>query len=617
MDFFSHQDKARTSSFTILVLFVVVITVLFFAVAFTVSILNNYLSLERDLWSLTKTGLFVAGMFWFAIAAGCFFRWLDIRGGSSCLAKRFGATEIDTATRNDSKKQLLAVTAEMAIAASVPEPTVWVMPHEQSINAFVLGSTNDTAIVVTQAALDELTRDDMRALVGHELGHVVQGDLAINMRLLMVLSGMMALTEIGDTFGENFAGTIFRTVGSVCVFCGTLIRSAFSRRREYLADAMAVQFTRDPAAVANCLHTISVHNISAHQDKQALSSRFRHELAHLCFHVPNRKKWLAAKLATHPPLKKRIARIDPNFQPRIAARKRAEDRRESNNISNAMQSGGNRSAGAGVSSFQEASPLDDLLTLYLSDPQDALAGIFTLFLTGHSGQRQSFLNSLAFIFRKPFAEKVEQMDKSYGEQLRTQPLRVIDIAGHKLLDKLDIEQRRTMLHHLESLIAIEEESTLMNHAGIALLRRRLEADHPVLKKPAGTTANAPKPPEIQDNDIGLLLSLLIEASGNTNQRNLAEYQRVMKTYTSEVVPYTQRDQPGVVKRMQRAFEIMSVQPQMVRDTFIQHCAEVIMHDHVITDDEMLLIQLFAESLDAKKPTFESANGGGSHLRKAS
>ncbi len=622
MDFFSHQDKARTSSLTILALFTVVVTVLFFAVAFGVSILNNIFSLERDVLTLTKTGLFVAGMFWFAIAAGCFFRWLDIRGGSSCLAKRFGAHEIESSTRRDAKKQLHAVTAEMAIAASVPAPTVWVLPHEQSINAFVVGKTNDAAIVVTQAALDELDRDAMRALVAHELGHVVQGDLAINMRMLMVLGGLMALTEIGDMLGDNIGGSIFRIIGGVCVFSGTLIRSAFSRRREFLADAMAVQFTRDPAAVTHCLHTIQ-----AHRDAQALTSPYRHELAHLCFHVPTKRKWFSAKLATHPPLAKRIARIDPNFSPRVAARKRAEERAQAadRNPSNAnvTRLSQNSLLHSAIEPANPVSALDDLVTLYLSNPNDALTGVFTLFLTGGSGSsRQSFLNSLAFVFKKPFADKVEKMDKAYGNQLRAQPLRVIEVLGSLLRDKLSIEHRRTLLRHLESLVEIEGETTLMNHAAIALLRRRMQAEHPVLKKQQSSVnsegGNVLKiPPAVDHRDIGLLLLLLIQASGNTNARNLAEFQRVMRTYTSDNISLATPDDAGVAKRMQQAFDAMVVQPQMVRDTFLQHCAEVVMHDHVVTNDERLLVELFAVSLDARQPEFASADGGGNHLQQAS
>ena len=164
----------------------------------------------------------------------------------------------------------------------------------------------------------------------------------------------------------------------------------------------------------------------------------------------------------------------------------------------------------------------------------------------------------------------------------------------------------------------------MNHAGIALLRRRMDAEHPVLQKPAapgvggsGTKKANAKPPALASDDIGLLLSLLVQASGNTNQRNLAEFQRIMQTYTSDDVRFTSRDEAGTAKRMQHAFDVMSVQPQMVRDTFMQHCAEVIMHDHVITHDEMLLVQLFGVSLDAKQPEFEAAHGGGNHLRQAS
>jgi len=228
MDFFEHQSRARSGSLTLLAFFILVCTILFFAVAFTISIITNIIGFNPDYLSLTKTGLFVAGAFWVAIGLGCLFRWLDVRSGGAKLARRFGAQPVDGGSRDKNEQQLLAVVNEMSIAASVPAPSVWILPLENTINAFVVGGKDDVAIVVTRAAIEDLHRDELQAVVGHEIGHVVQGDLPINMRLLIALSGLMALTEVGDTIGQNFVGSIFRVIGGICVFSGTLIRTAFS-----------------------------------------------------------------------------------------------------------------------------------------------------------------------------------------------------------------------------------------------------------------------------------------------------------------------------------------------------------------------------------------------------
>jgi len=409
MDFFKHQSDAKSSSLTLLAIFMLVVTVLFFVLAFTVSIINNILSFERDFMTLTPTGLLVAGMFWFAIAAGCFFRWLDVRGGGSCLAKRFGAHPVDELSRNRAERQLTAINAEMAIAAGIVTPSIWIMPFEQTINAFVVGGGDDVAIVVTRSAIDYLDREQMQALIGHEMGHVVQGDLAINMRMLIALSGLMALTEIGDMLGENIGGSIFRILGSICVFCGSIVKAAFSRRREFLADAMSVQFTRNPGAMASCLHSIKEQN----EDK-ALHSPYRHELSHLCFNVKSKNGWLARKLSTHPPIDARITRIDPhhNLIAEVRSRRAANDAEATQNeVQTAVQAANPLNthplaalAGlAGISGFvgvdgsvsvtdQSAATLlgtgavvafqnkmdketSDSLSLMMSRPDDALVGI--------------------------------------------------------------------------------------------------------------------------------------------------------------------------------------------------------------------------------------------------
>ena len=683
MDFFAQQDKVRNSSLLLLVLFIVAVTVLSLVVAWFVSIVNNIIALERDYWQLTTAGLIVAGCFWVAIGFGCFFRWLDVRGGGSRLAERFGATKVDPATRNSNEKLLLSVAAEMAVAASIPEPHVFIMRREHVINAFVVGGRDDVALVVTSGALNDLDRDELQAVVGHEMGHIVQGDLPINMRLLMALSGFMALNEIGDTFGENFVGSIFRFVGSICVFTGSILRSAFSRRREFLADAMAVQFTRNPEAMASALSTVLNH-----QDPETLECRYRQELAHLCFNGHVRKNWFARKLATHPRLQDRIEAIDPFFSVKKRTRKRALEKSETlqNTVADgpaivsaadtmtatpldaltshpgmqvlkgsmtmaamstmATSSGPLSAANDGNSSASDSA--DDVfgcrIDLMVPDAKTSLAAVFALFASEDQKERQEYLNSIAFAYKKPFADKVQMLEKTLGAEFRSNPLLVLQHASRKLRAEVKPENRRHLLKNLEKLVEIEHETTLVNYACMTLLRRWLNVDYPVLTakavekndketkndretenvqntslsegdkeiaaKTSAAGASARKIPRVDamGAEIGLLLSLLLEASGNRNERNLDDYRRVMLSYTKEYIPLRSQHEKGIVPEMQVAFESILVQQVSFRKAFIEHCREVVVADHEITARENLLLTLFASALDVELPAQPFSSG---------
>jgi len=658
MDFFERQAQVRKNSLLLLVLFALAITVLSFFVAFTVSIINNIVSVERDWQTLTPIGLMCAGFFWVAIAFGCFFRWLDVRGGGARLATRFGAEQIDPATTRAEERQLLHVTAEMAIAAGVQEPTVWVMPYERTINAFVVGSPEDVALVVTKSTLRDLERDELQAVVGHEMGHIAHGDLAINMRLLIVLGGMMALTEVGDTLGDNFVGDVFRVLGGICVFAGTLIRSAFSRRREFLADASSVQFTRNPQAMASALNTILEH-----QDPYNLECRYRQELAHLCFATRDKKSWFARKLATHPPIAARIKAIDPHFDSKHRVRERVRNQEAAaaeaaggaggnaalspTDVATgamlfgggkrgmaagaamgglvgglaAMSAGAHRCTGtsaAAMKSAQQAQARQEnqdgsvgsRLTLMVPDATASLAAIFAIFASANEKDRRAYFNSIAFAYKKPFAEKVENLDKMLGEEFRRDPLAILNHASHKLRDEVKPENRRSLLKNLEKLVEIEHETTLLNYACLALLRRWLDAEHPVLTRvvtdtddAAGATpiasqrANKVRRLDSMGEEIGLLLSLLLEASGNRSERNLEDYRRVMLSYTREDVPLRSHEESGIVKDMQVAFDAMLAQPESVRIAFIEHCKEVVVADFEVTHRENLLLTLFATAMN--------------------
>jgi len=154
----------------------------------------------------------------------------------------------------------------MAIASGVTVPRLYVMDSEDAINAFVAGyQPNEAVLVVTRGALEQLSRDELQGVIGHEYSHILNGDMRVNVRLIAMLSGILLIGQVGQylllsmTWRRHrhtgrrrndlpilVAALALVVVGYVGLFFGRIIKAAVSRQREFLADAAAVQFTRNP-----------------------------------------------------------------------------------------------------------------------------------------------------------------------------------------------------------------------------------------------------------------------------------------------------------------------------------------------------------------------------------
>ncbi len=265
-------------------------------------------------------------VWWFGMvltALGAWIAWYGYRTGASKVLWATGAREIID-SQTDAERQLVNVVEEMAIAAGVPRPRVWIVPDPDP-NAFATGTDPQHAhVAVTQGLLDTLNRDQLQAVVAHELGHVKNLDVRL-MTTLAALVGMVALMS-------NGMGRVLRGGGRVSsgggkgkgagaavvvllvlwllswLLAGVIARllaRAVSRKREYLADAMSAQFTRNPLALASALEKI--------EGADAPTTSIKSGTAHLCIADPlgrrltSHEGWLADTLATHPPMVKRIA----------------------------------------------------------------------------------------------------------------------------------------------------------------------------------------------------------------------------------------------------------------------------------------------------------------------
>lgn len=238
--------------------------------------------------------------------------------GGKYVAESVGARRVNPNTRDPKEVQLLNVVREMSVASGTPMPPVYILDHSKEINAFAAGLTKESAaICVTRGTLTLLTREELQGVIGHEFGHVYNGDMKISMRLAAMVMGfffmlyialrILQFTPRSRDDRENgkpnpivIAALILAVASALNYFLGSVLKAAVSRQREYLADACAVQFTRNPNGISGALKKIA-------REQYADMPRSGMAYSHLYF---SNKINLASLFATHPPLEARIQAID-------------------------------------------------------------------------------------------------------------------------------------------------------------------------------------------------------------------------------------------------------------------------------------------------------------------
>lgn len=317
MNFFEHQAAARRNSTRMVVLFGLAVVGIVLAVDLVVLLLLGGQMSGGGLFGLMLMAtLGTVGV----IGLGSLYRMASLRGGGEAVALQMGATEVPENSSDFQLRRLRNVVEEIAIASGVPMPKLYVMEHEASINAFAAGySPSDAAVAVTRGALERLNRDELQGVVAHEFSHILNGDMRLNIRLMGVLFGIMMLGMIAQRvliygrFGrsKNTAPLLLialaaMLVGSIGLLFGRMIKAGVSRQRELLADASAVQFTRQTTGLAGALK-----KIGGLQEGSQLSDKSKaEEVSHMLF---GEGVGLSGWMATHPPLIERIRRLDPSF----------------------------------------------------------------------------------------------------------------------------------------------------------------------------------------------------------------------------------------------------------------------------------------------------------------
>jgi Zn-dependent protease with chaperone function len=317
-DFFERQTVARRNTKWLVAMFILaVIGILgstFVGTAAGLGAASGEVPLEIP--------LLATGAALLLIVCASLFKIMQLSGGGTVIAERLGGRRIYPNTTDPTERRLLNVVEEMALASGVPVPPVFLLSRERGINAFAAGfSPSDAVVGVTRGTAEQLSRDQLQGVIAHEFSHILNGDMRLNLRLIGVLHGILILglagrwilRMAGRTGGRSrrndpgvyflLVGLVFMVLGFVGLFFGNLIKAAVSRQREYLADASAVQFTRNPGGIAGALKRIG----SAIFGSKLVAPNAA-EASHMFF-----AEGLASMFATHPPLRKRILCIEPEW----------------------------------------------------------------------------------------------------------------------------------------------------------------------------------------------------------------------------------------------------------------------------------------------------------------
>lgn len=421
-------------------------------------------------WMGSKNGIIASVITLGVLLLGSAFKTLQLsKKGGDQVAIMAGGTWVDLNTTDARERQLLNVVEEMAIASGIKPPHVYLLREEAGINAFVAGLTpNETALAVTQGALETFTRDELQGVIGHEFSHILNSDMRINVRLIGLLAGILMIGQIGRVLmrtqsrristgskkGGNplpLIGFALYLIGSVGLFFGQLIKAALSRQREFLADASSVQFTRNPLGIGGAL--LKIRNAS---QQSYLRSARAEDISHMCFGTVMSHRFNAL-FATHPPLDERIQAIDPSLESKL-------ETRQATDIKQKIQSGKERFGGpsaaenlsAGVSGFTETG-LSEGFSRETSSWGNTVAADTTQDFTGHDP-------TLAHLVPQKLKASVGTLTEAqvhWAEKLHQRiPDRLLTYAHHP-------QQAPTLLYAM--VLAAPQHDAIVNQALKALL----------------------------------------------------------------------------------------------------------------------------------------------------
>jgi len=637
MNFFEHQHVARRRSaqlvllFTLAVLAIVAVTDLVAAALVMIFTHDPYRGfpsfpawLQAHPTVLVWTSVVTAGF----IGAASLYRMATLNQGGGAVARMLGGVRVDGGTRDPLRRQLVNVAEETAIAAGLPVPELYVLETEPGINAFAAGFTpSDAAIAVTRGALESLTRDELQGVVAHEFSHVLHGDTRLNMRLIGFSFGILAVALIGRMILHGLpklrgsrdgraavmamtAGTVLFIVGYIGVLAARLIKSAVSRHREYLADASAVQYTRNPEGIAAALKKIAASPLRA-----MIVAAQGEEISHML--IAERAGLFDALFASHPPILDRIARLDPAFTPADLERIRLAPMRASPPtpvappppaLPEVLGLAPHLIVGLvgapGAPAMHTAAALEAQLAPALKDaarsPQDALYLVLALVLSGNGNTREAQLERIA--------ERLPDAPLGYVENLAAQVARLeaahrlplLELAFPALRQRPSLELR-ALVGLIDDLVRGDGTPRIFEYALSRLVRNQVAE---TLTPQARRAGPVPKLRGLQ-TEIQTLFSLLAQSGhADVDGARAACEAGVRHLFPRDPLRYAPPS--PWVEALDRALLRLDRLPPLVKQELVTALALTVLHDRSITLAESELLRAVCALLHCPLPPLATA-----------
>ena len=637
MDFVEQQAHARRKTRRLILYFTAAVTTMIGVIyvllaAFLLGSRHAPFNHLNGLWNPELFAVVSAGTL-LIIVIGSLFKMREVAEGGAALATRLGGQLLNPHTNDADERKLLNVVEEMAIAAGIPVPQVYVLQDEEGINAFAAGySTSDAIIGVTRGCMKLLTRDELQGVIAHEFSHVLNGDMRLNMRLIGWVFGILCLTIIGKlllrTRGRKnpapIVGLVLIIMGAIGVFFGRLIKSAVSRQREFLADASAVQFTRNPDGIANALKKIGGMEYGAR-----LSTDYAEEASHLFFGNALGESIL---FSTHPPLKERIRRIDPSFDgkfPRVAIESEAKPpplrpapkAGRPPGIIGAL--GGAASAVASVPAANALSQISAPLPEHLvraggilaalpeaaaraaREPFDANALIFAMLLSSDDTMRAAQLKSLESQISIVLVQATGKLFAAIAGLERDARLALAAMAM-PALRRLTSAQYDVFTRGVQSLIEADRQIDLFEYALQKMVHRHLESRFRPGQK--SVVQYYVLKPLVEDSVV------LLSALARFGQEDEAQTQTAFRAGATRLgldpnrVGMLSGDECNL-PQIDRALDHLGQASPRLKALVLDACAHTVASDGTLEAREAELLRAIADTLDCPVPPFiESASG---------
>jgi len=654
MNFFEHQEIARKKSFFLVMLFILALIIIASSTSLIAYlILHNagITALPFKDWITSRDCISIFGITLLVIAGGSFYQLLNLAKGGEAVAKMARGRKVDMNSSAPRERIFINIVEEMSIASGTPMPDLYIMDHEQAINAFVAGyEPTECVLVITQGALETLSRDELQGVIGHEYSHILNGDMRINVRLIAILAGILLFGQIGQfllrastnrsgfsrsrTYSNRsnnkgsalilFIGLAMIIIGYIGLFCGRIIKAAISRQREFLADAASVQFTRNPEGIASALYKIA----NIHDGSRLVSTYHAEDINHLCF-SESVKMSLSSLLTSHPPLTERISAIDKSLLVRFRARKNVQKSQnnkqskltqshstvhtdnilEKNQLSSSFS---NNSVPFTDPINKPALPVGIVSPAHLDYAIKLLAGIpddtknlahdpvsaKTLLISLMINETASEFHSTAInllsdtgkaSLSASYSAGVNSLISGITKQQRV-PLIEMAIATIKPQSQ---ELKQNLIKDLITLANADSKFTFFEFSLITLVKQQLSPLHgKKIKSKYHSYKNVTQ-------EIALIIKLFATAASQNQQVREKLYNHAMQSFSAEI----KWDNPLKAKaeNISHALNKLRLISPLLKQPFLESCAECVMADKKVNPREYELLRLVAIVIDCPMP----------------